>query len=254
MKKIFTLFSFVLLSFVLFTGQKSTDSNKQSVEAPPIWNIHKLMKWYTDRGITPPQYVSSELKSGNQNFETDATDVPDIRVFPSSNPQSENSIAISEFNPQHLMISTNMTFTQSAFFSTNGGANWFGSESDPGGYSNYGDPVALFDRAGNAYWVTLTQPGGVGLTKTTNFGTTWGPLWYADPSSNQNDDKEHAMTDQSGVYPNNIYVALTDFNLSGPPVSFVRSTNGGSVWGGRDKSAYWKRKRTRCKHSDRSKR
>ncbi|MGB4851298.1 MAG: T9SS type A sorting domain-containing protein [Ignavibacteria bacterium] len=233
MKKIFTLFSFVLLSFVLFTGQKSTDSNKQSIEAPPIWNIHKLMKWYTDRGITPPQYVSSELKSGNQNFETDATDVPDIRVFPSSNPQSENSIAISEFNPQHLMISTNMTFTQSAFFSTNGGANWFGSESDPGGYSNYGDPVALFDRAGNAYWVTLTQPGGVGLTKTTNFGTTWGPLWYADPSSNQNDDKEHAMTDQSGVYPNNIYVALTDFNLSGPPVSFVRSTNGGSVWGSR---------------------
>ncbi len=227
------LASVVLICFFIFSGQKSSDNNKPHETAPPIWNIHKLMKWYTDRGLTPPEYVSSEFKSASLNNQTDASDNPDIRVFPSTNPQSENSIAISEFNSQHLMISTNVTLTQSAFFSTNGGTNWFGSESDPGGYSNYGDPVALFDRAGNAYWVTLTQPGGVGITKTTNFGTSWGPLWFADPSSNQNDDKEHAMTDLSGVYPNNIYVALTDFNLSGPPVSFVRSTNGGSVWGSR---------------------
>ena len=224
----------VLVSYFLFTGQRNTDNSKQTADAPPIWNIHKLMKWYTDRGIAPPQYVNAEFKSTvNSNNQTDATDNPDVRVFPSSTPQSENSIAISEFNPQNLFISTNMFSTQSYFFSSNGGANWFGSESNPGGYSNYGDPVALFDRAGNAYWVTLTVPGGVGITKTTNLGTTWGPLWYADPVSNQNDDKEHAMTDQSGVYPNNIYVALTDFGLSGPPVSFARSTNGGANWSAR---------------------
>jgi len=236
MKKIILLFSLIIVTYFVFTGQSAVINSNKNIEAPPIWNIHKLMKWYTDRGLTPPQYVNNEFKSGVQNYEMDASDAidaPDVRVYPSSNPQSENSIAISEFNSQHLMISVNLAGTQPAFFSTNGGSNWFGNENDPGGYSNFGDPVALFDRAGNAYWVTLTSPGGVGISKTTNFGTTWGPLWYADPVSNTSDDKQHAMTDLSGIYPNNIYMALTDFNLSGPPISFTRSTNGGSVWSGR---------------------
>ncbi len=233
MKKLFFIFTIILAGYFVFTGQTNSDGRKSSETAPPIWNIHKLMKWYTDRGLTPPQYIASELNSKNNTKQTDASDAPDVRVYPSSNPQSENSIAISEVNSQNLFISTNITFTQSYFFSTNGGSNWFGSESNPNGYSNYGDPVALFDLAGNAYWVTLTQPGGIGLTKTTNFGVNWGPLWYADPVSNTNDDKEHAMTDLSGVYPNNLYVALTDFSLSGPPVSFMSSTNGGQNWSGR---------------------
>ena len=233
MKKLLIVLVVICSGYFVFTGQKNPDDKKSSKEAPPIWNIHKLTKWYTDRGLTPPNYVASEIRNNNPNSQNDAGILSNIRVFPSTNPQSENSIAISEFNSEHLFVSTNMFFTQSYFFSTNGGMNWFGSENDPNGYSNYGDPVALFNLQGNAYWVTLTQPGGVGITKTTNFGSTWGPLWYADPVSNTNDDKEHAMTDLSGVYPNNMYVALTDFNLSGPPVSFVRSTNGGQNWSAR---------------------
>lgn len=231
MKKLFFIFTIILAGYFIFTGQRSADSNKNNIEAPPIWNIHKLMKWYTDKGLTPPGYIAAEIKTNSD--ESDASDAPDVRVFPSSSPQSENSIAISQVNSQNLFISTNVISTQSYFFSTNGGTNWFGSQSNPNGYSNYGDPVALFDLSGNAYWVTLTQPGGIGVTKTTNFGANWGPLWYADPVSNTSDDKEHAMTDLSGVYPNNMYVALTDFSLSGPPVSFVRSTNGGQNWSGR---------------------
>lgn len=233
MKKLLFIIVIFLSGYFVFTGQKAPDDKKIREEAPPIWNIHKLTKWYTDRGLTPPDYAASEIHTNKSKIENDAGEALNVRVFPSNNPQSENSIAISEFNSQNLFISTNMFFTQSYFFSTNGGLNWFGSENNPNGYSNYGDPVALFDLQGHAYWVTLTQPGGIGITKTTDFGTTWGPLWYADPVSNTNDDKEHAMTDLSGVYPNNIYVALTDFNLSGPPVSFNRSTNGGQNWGTR---------------------
>ncbi len=232
MKKIFLFLLPVLLGYFLFTGQKSSDSKGQ-IEAPPIWNIHKLTKWYTDRGFTPPQYVAIELNSSKRPNEVDANDGPDVRVFPTSNPQSENSIAISQFNPLNAFISTNMAGTQSYFFTSNGGASWFGSESDPGGYTNFGDPVALFDVAGNAYWGTLTSPGGVGITKTTNLGASWGPLMYADPVSNTNNDKEHMMTDLSGTNPNNIYVGFCDFNLTGPPISFVSSTNSGTTWSGR---------------------
>ena len=234
MRKFILLFSTVLVFYFLLPGQKSVDNKNTQTDPPPlIWNIHKLTKWYTDRGIPLPEYTKSELTSIIQNNEPDANDVPDVRIFPSNNPQSENSIAISELNPLNLFVSVNMSFTQSYFFSSNGGANWFGSESDPNGYVNYGDPVALFDRSGNAYWVALGSPGGIILAKTSDLGATWGPKLIADPLSNQNDDKEHAMTDLSGVYPNNIYVAFTDFNLSGPPVSFVRSTNGGTNWSGR---------------------
>jgi len=228
MKKSFYLILIFICFYLIFTGQKNPDDKTTQLQAPPIWNIHKLMKWYTDRGMTPPQFIASEFR--NNRFPNGYDDGPDVRVYPSSNPQSENSIAISQFNSQHLFISTNMALTQSWFFSTNGGANWFGSENNPINYPVYGDPVAIFDKAGNAYWVTLTSPGGVGLTKTTNFGTNWGPLWYADPVSNTGDDKEHAMADLSGIYPDNIYLALSDFSVNGAPVRFMRSTNGGENW------------------------
>ncbi|HMS35384.1 MAG TPA: hypothetical protein PKC91_14985, partial [Ignavibacteria bacterium] len=111
MKKLFFIFTIILAGYFVFTGQKNPDNAKVSETAPPIWNIHKLMKWYSDRGLTPPQYVATELTSKNNAKQTDAGDAPDVRVFPSSNPQSENSIAISELNPQNLFISTNITFT-----------------------------------------------------------------------------------------------------------------------------------------------
>lgn len=234
MKKIFILFSSVMILYFIFTGQKSVNNKSQVVEPPMIWNVKKLAKWYSDRGIPIPQNFPNESYSRAEYTETDANDVPDVRIFPSSNPQSENSIAISEVNPLNLFVSANMPLTQSYFFSSNGGANWFGSENDPNNYTNYGDPVALFDRAGNAYWVALGSPGGIILAKTTNLGAAWGPKLIAEPLTSNSVDKEHAMTDQSGVYPNNIYVAFTDFAIPGnTPITFKRSIDGGVNWGSR---------------------
>jgi len=39
------------------------------------------------------------------------------------------------------------------------------------------------------------------------------------------------MTDLSGVYPNNVYAAWTDFDISNGTVVFSRSTNRGAYWG-----------------------
>jgi hypothetical protein len=234
MKKAIFLFSSVLIFYFLLSGQKSVDNKSQVVEPPLIWNVHKLAKWYSDRGLPLPQSSQKEFSSIVENNNTDATDAPDVRIFPSTNPQSENSIAISEANPLNLFVSVNMSFTQSYFFTSNGGANWFGSENDPNNYANFGDPVALFDRAGNAYWVSLGSPGGIILAKTTNLGATWGPKLIAEPLTSTNVDKEHAMTDLSGVYPDNIYVAYTDFGIPGnTPISFKRSSDGGVNWGAR---------------------
>jgi len=101
MKKLLIVLVVVLSGYFVFTGQKNRDDKKVISEAPPIWNIHKLTKWYTDRGITPPNYVASEIQTNPNSNESDASAL-NIRVFPSTNPQSENSIAISEVNSQNL--------------------------------------------------------------------------------------------------------------------------------------------------------
>jgi hypothetical protein len=235
MKKIFLLFSVGVLGFFFFTAQQSPENNKNSgmPEAPPIHNSAKLIKWYQDHGYSYPEnpvMMRGPVTLPNIMYQ----DNPDVPVLPSSNPQTENSIAVSTLNAQKLMVSTNTTPTstgQGYYFSSNGGLNWTGTDFSPNGISNYGDPVAMFDLNGNAYWVTLASPGGITMARTSNSGTTWTTLTGADNTNSANDDKEHACVDLSGVYPNNVYVAWTDFTTSPAGVFVNRSTNNGTTWG-----------------------
>ena len=165
----------------------------------------------------------------------------DIRVFSSSNHQTENSIAINPVNPNNIFISTNgrnvynggqyVTTHQTWFYTTDGGINWSGSEDNPNEILSGGDPVALFDYNGHAFYVTLGNPSGISVLKSTDGGATWGSTVNADPLNSTGDDKEHAVADISGTYPQNIYVAWTDFNATNDAVVLTRSTDGGSYFG-----------------------
>jgi len=168
----------------------------------------------------------------------------DIRIYPSSNHQTENAVAINPANQNNVIISTNgrvifddngdfVTVHQPYFYTLDGGITWNGSENNPNGIYSYGDPVIFFDVAGNAYYVTLGNPGGVYVLKSTDGGVTWGSTVNADPSNSYNDDKEHAVADVSGTYPNNLYVAWTDFGTINKDVVLTRSTNSGLTFGNR---------------------
>lgn len=168
-----------------------------------LWNASKRVEFGLDQASKGEdgEPVPGTLQAGSG--------IPDVRVFPSTNPQDENSIAVNISNPLHLFISTNgrvpasnPVVHQTWFFSTNGGTSWFGSEDIPPGIVDcYGDPVAVFDRAGRAYYVTLGSPGGIYVVSTTNFGQTWSARTNADPLNSTYDDKEHAAADLSGEYP-----------------------------------------------------
>ena len=168
----------------------------------------------------------------------------DIRIYPSSNHQTENSVAINPANPNNVIISTNgrvvfdkngdfVTAQQPYFYTLDGGISWNGSESNPNGIYSFGDPVVFFDVSGNAYYVTLGNPGGIYVLKSTDGGATWGSTVNADPTNSSGDDKEHAIADVSGAYPNNVYVVWKDYNTTNKNIVFTRSTNSGSSFGNR---------------------
>jgi len=244
MKKLLFLIPVVIFAALLFTGQTndykvSNSSNYYSVgkeEPPPFLNRVGITKWYHDRNLVPPVFepIFKPFVQflGIEKF----TDFADVQVYNSANLQSENSIGINPLNSDNHMISFNELNSQPAFFTTNGGTSYIGSESNPNGIGNAGDPVAFYNINGDAYWCTLRSfgsgPGGCGFAKTTNNGTTWTTLGNPHPNgASSQDDKQHAACDLSGVYPNNVYCAWTDFNLGSPqPVSFSRSTDGGVTW------------------------
>ena len=226
------------LLVVLFTGVNAQDRSA-------MWSIGARLAHGLD---TPSPQQAAGSPAGVPNSPS-AANATDVRVFVSPNgyAQSENSIAVNISNPNELMISTNgripLTPTvvhQTWFFSTDAGSTWSGSEDNPPSIAaDLGDPVAVFDLSGRAYYVCLgavpstTTGDGILVTSTTDGGATWAPSTNADPTHGASADKEHACTDLSGTYPDNLYIAWTDFGVTGSPVVFNRSTNKGATWGSR---------------------
>lgn len=117
-----------------------------------------------------------------QNMTT--CDETDVRVFPSPNPQSEVNLSINKQSPEVILLSSNTFPTnnsgQGAYWSTNGGLNWTGSDNLPNAAFGRGDPSTAFDAAGNGYVATLNattlnapEADGVLMQRTNNNGTTW---------------------------------------------------------------------------------
>jgi hypothetical protein len=156
---------------------------------------------------------------------------PDIQVLADTIHQVNPRIAVSWPDTNNLMVIMN---GQSWFFSTNGGALWFGSLAPPPTLTNqYGGAVHCFGADGRAYYAAIGAPGGISVVSTTDFGMSWTQPAGADPSSSTGNDVPALSTDPSGTYPDNVYAAWTDFNVSGSPVVFTRSTNGGVTWSAR---------------------
>ncbi len=165
---------------------------------------------------------------------------PDIRVAPSRFHENEPRIAVSWSNGNDLMIVMSgvvpnpISVNYPWFFSTNSGLAWFGSEFNPPGITDqFGGTVCFFTIDGSAYYVTLGSPGGIYVVSTTDFGATWSTRTNADLLNSLSNDRHFSAADPSGTYPNNVYVAWTDFGISTAPIQFARSTNKGATWGSR---------------------
>ena len=82
--------------------------------------------------IKPGTQLSKSVNSDISPNRLVTCERPDVRIFPSSVPQSEVHISINRVNNQSLLVSSN-TFpignsTQGAYWSNNSGANWQGAD------------------------------------------------------------------------------------------------------------------------------
>ena len=166
----------------------------------------------------------------------------DIQVYPSSNNQSETSIALNWCNTANMLIGANVVggfgYSQGYYYSESSGLFWAGGDAIPGlGYYT-SDPAVAYDTYNignpngyaNGYYNYLEYQGfsfQVLTRKSTNGGVTWSGA-VAVPNAGD-PDKNHMTTDATmGQYANYLYVGYTDFiTFPGSPVKVSRSTNRG---------------------------
>ncbi|HSD62775.1 MAG TPA: sialidase family protein, partial [Ignavibacteriaceae bacterium] len=206
---------------------------------PRMWSIHfpKTGQFYD----APPgnlTWQNPNHKTMEYVFRDQVVDVlPNFRVHPSNASQSEVPITRG-LDPNILFASANVFFSNNFFFSegvyvsTDGGNNWFGSDtctaspiSDHGG-----DPGPGVGPDGRLYMSYL--PGSYNSIKaaySTDFGNTWSAGAILQSGSQ---DKNLTAVDNvpGSPYSGRAYVTWSDFTQSSPSVTVSYTTNGGVNW------------------------
>ena len=182
-------------------------------------------------------------------FTYGGTDV-DLINHPETSPnvtQSETYSMANPDNPNQVVVAYNDSRGRNASpinisgasVSTDGGTTFdrltLGSGQGP--FSNtVGDPVVLYHRP-TGTWFTVWLDGacggqGIGGYKSTTpeVATSW--THFPCVHSGGSDDRESGWSDVNPASPfyGRLYVSFNNFALGGPPISVIRSTDGGATW------------------------
>lgn len=162
-----------------------------------------------------------------------------FRIFPSPVTQTEPVVCISPLN-KNIMFASSYTiyapfFSEGVYISTNGGYNWFGSDTCYGqSLQNHGgDPGVSIDKNGVFILTHIGKPSvvaGVYSHYSTNMGTNWSNAYII--TTQQPEDKGTSTTDNSPTSPyyGRIYAVWVNLQSSTPPVQFSYSSNSGQNW------------------------
>jgi len=178
------------------------------------------------------------LVVGNSVFSQSNFPSSNFRIFPSSVTQTEPVVCFNPLNSQIMFASSYTINTASGFrsegvyISTNGGYNWFGSDTCKGvNLQNHGgDPGVLIDKNG-VFIITHIGSIFTGLYShySTDMGNNWSSAYVI--TSAQPEDKGTSTTDDSPVSPyyGRSYASWVNF-VSPFPVSVSYTTNSGLNW------------------------
>lgn len=234
-------FQLLLVTTFIF-GILSSSTNAQSnVDHEKKWSRMQIDK----NKITPinPDYRYIPGPPVYQKYDIGETDVlvmPNYRVLPGTNStQSELSIDIHPLNPAIMFAGANATnwpfstiYGTGVYWTTNAGTNWVGFNNPPFG-TNSGDPAAVIGTNGNFYMGYIDNPGGQGISVSSNNGSTWTSYTVA-PNPGSLADKNHLMVDKKvgSPYENRVYDTWSDLGggVNDNDAVLKYSTNFGATW------------------------
>ncbi len=163
-----------------------------------------------------------------------------FRIFPSIITQTEPIVC---FNPNNRLMmfassytinTTNGFISEGVYVSTNGGYNWFGSDTCKGNniFNHGGDPGVSIDKNGVFIITHIGKPSvvaGVYSHYSTDNGTTWSSAYAL--TTAQPEDKGSSTTDDSPSSPfyGRTYASWVNF-VSPFPVLVSYTTNSGMNW------------------------
>ncbi|GBD86934.1 hypothetical protein BMS3Abin03_00859 [bacterium BMS3Abin03] len=228
-----TFFCMISIFTVATFSQSQQDEQK-------IWS-----KIFVDQGTINP---------GNTNYKWDRPQPQTrqylfggngIAVFPNFRPhptttttQSELSVDVAPFDENIIFCSANTTpwpvstvYGTGVYWSLDGSQSWTGFDIPPFG-GNSGDPASAIGTNGFFYENYINNPGGQGISISTNNGVDWINHTVA-PNPGSLADKNHMNVDKTlgSPYENRIYVVWTDFGGANDNDVVLRySTNDGSTW------------------------
>jgi FlgD Ig-like domain len=163
---------------------------------------------------------------------------PTIEVNqPATLDAEEMTIAINPANPGNLAGGANLNYR---FHSTDGGLSWTQNELTSS-LGVAGDPVVIFDAAGNLYYAHLSNPAGgswldrIVVQKSTDGGVTWNDGVGVGLDGATDHDKQWLAADRTdSPHHGNIYMSWTAFDTYGSSdpadstrILFVRSVDQG---------------------------
>ncbi|MEB2329099.1 MAG: sialidase family protein, partial [Ignavibacteriaceae bacterium] len=240
MKKTLFFIPLIIAGFFVFIAQKSADDNV--VKDDPRYSIIKTIPGAinTDYSDKPVDFKFSDKPRQFSNNLESITVFPNFRVLPRTNTnQSEVIITRHPTNHDIMWASSNATniggslfISEGNYVTTNGGANWYGSDTLPStpisGHS--GDPGPIIDKDGTFIMTRL----GNGLNIWSNWSTNNGISFSSHvPISTSNDDDKNLATtddDPASPYYGRGYVAWTRFSGSAGWIYISYTTNNGQSW------------------------
>ncbi|MCX6162285.1 MAG: hypothetical protein NTV87_13255, partial [Ignavibacteriae bacterium] len=200
MKKIIVTIALFIAGIFLFMGQNYQDDMRAGNPKPqmrrlsPLPGYPKLPDYTgTDNYVNPNtkmRYVQSPegVMSVSPNFRPHPTNAPGY--------QAETIIYASLLNPDLIFASANTIWATGsvkagAYISTNGGFNWYGS--DTVSPLSWCDPGPVIDK-NNTYIISyIAFSGQIGVSYSTNLGLSWAPSVLL-PGSTTSSDKNLSGT------------------------------------------------------------
>jgi hypothetical protein len=233
------IISMLIISFS--NAQDKTDSRKWN-RNPRMTNIYP-----SDANVELYPGLQDQLNYVNKNnsvmiqktINGSAVVYPNFRVHPGTTTQSEVPIVTHPSNKNIMYgssnaakLGTNVFISEGVYVTTDGGNNWFGSDttnaapiSDHGG-----DPAPSIDMNGRFYQSYLSFTGtGLWVTNSTDNGKSWAAATKIITGSQ---DKNHTfiINNPSSPFNGRTFVIWSRFTAASPPIAMSFTSDNGTTW------------------------